>query len=226
MSVSTPTSAHVALVGADTAQTFVACAPPKPEKPLPVLPIEEMVGEVLALGFKVVRIKCRRLYNVLSGKENPPAREDIRDFINSYVKSATIAALKVKQHGEILAERVRAKEIVGVVHMAIEAVRVSSKLVTTGTLRAAEAVHALARCTASTVGDLAGAAKGAAIGAIGGPIGDLAGGVVGGIAGSKIAKTIAKAAKIFVRTAAKILKNIIQDKSGQRRLNPLNWFAR
>ena len=112
MSVSTSASAHVALVGADTALAFVVCTLPKPEKPPPVLPVAEMIGEALALGFKVVRIECRRLYNVLNGQENPPARDDIRDFINSYVRSGMIAALKAKEHGEVLAARVPAEEVV------------------------------------------------------------------------------------------------------------------
>ena len=195
------------------------------------------MGAALACGFQGARILGRRVWNFLRGKENPPASEDLRDFFESSVKSAGHVGVQTAISGAVVVavksgwikalEHTPVGRIVGLVHVGMENAKVLFKLAK-GELNGEEALDAMGNCTASAVGGLVGAGKGAVVGAAyGGPVGAVVGGVVGGIAGSKIGEAVYEGGKTIVKTAAKVVKDVVEGavetvKSVGRVLNPLN----
>ena len=181
---------------------------------------QALVGAALTSGFQGARILGRRVWNFLSGKENPPASEDLREFFQGSVKSAKHVGAQTAVSGAVV---VAAKNgwikvlkytpvgrIVGIVHVGMENAKVLFKLAK-GRLNGEEALDAMGNCTASAVGGLAGSGKGAAVGAaLGGPVGAVIGGVVGGIAGSKIGEAVYEGGKAIVKTAGKVLKGAVE----------------
>ena len=198
---------------------------------------QALVGAALACGFQGARILGRRVWNFLRGKENPPASEDLRDFFESSVKSAGHVGVQTAISGAVVVavksgwikalEHTPVGRIVGLVHVGMENAKVLFKLAK-GELNGEEALDAMGNCTASAVGGLVGAGKGAVVGAAyGGPVGAVVGGVVGGIAGSKIGEAVYEGGKTIVKTAAKVVKDVVEGavetvKSVGRVLNPLN----
>ena len=181
---------------------------------------QALVGAALTSGFQGARILGRRVWNFLSGKENPPASEDLREFFQSSVKSAKHVGAQTAVSGAVVVaakngwikilKHTPVGRIVGIVHVGMENAKVLFKLAK-GELNGEEALDAMGNCTASTVGGLAGAGKGAAVGTVfGGPVGAVIGGVVGGIAGSKIGEAVYEGGKAIVKTATKVVKGMVE----------------
>ena len=179
-----------------------------------------VVNAALACGFQGARILGRRVWNFVRGKQNPPASEDLREFFESSIKSAGHVGAQTAVSGAVVVaaksgwinalKHTPVGKIVGIVHVGIENAKVLYKLAK-GELSAEQTMHAMGNCTASGIGGIVGAAKGAAIGAaFGGPLGAFVGGVVGGIAGSKIGEAVYEGRKIIVKTAAKVVKNVVE----------------
>ena len=194
----------------------------------------------------------RRVWNLLCGKESPPASEDLREFFESSIKSAAHvgaqtavsgAAVVAVKNGWIkgIEKSTSTGTIVGVVHVAMENAKILFKLAK-GELSGMEALDAMGNSTASAVGGFAGAAwgvkgmallgakVGVVVGPIGAMVGGLVGGVVGGIAGSKIGEAVYKGRKVIVKTATKVVKASVYGtvetiKTLGRILNPLNWVS-
>ena len=201
---------------------------------------QALAGAALACGFQGARILGRRAWNFLRGKENPPASEDLREFFESSVKSAGHVGAQTAVSGAVVVavksgwikvlRHTPAGQIAGIVHVAMENAKVLYKFAK-GELNGEEALDALGNCTASAVGGLVGAGKGAIVGAaLGGPVGAVVGGVVGGIAGSKIGEAVYEGGKAIVKTAGKVVKDVVEGvaetvKSVERVLNPLNLFS-
>ena len=180
------------------------------------------------------RIVGRRVWNFITGKENPPASTDMKEFFESSIKSAKNAGVQVAVSGGIvvaarngwikLLQHTPAGQIANIVYVGMENARVLYKFAK-GEINGVEAMNAMGNVTCSAVGGLMGAAKGATLGAaigvtlgpvgafVGGTVGAIAGGVAGSIIGKKVyegGKQIVKVAVSAVRTAWERIKEAVR----------------
>lgn len=174
------------------------------------------VAALLSIGFQGARILGRRIWNGFTGKENNAVDDDLREFVESSIKSATASGLTVAITGGVtialksgwlgqVLKNTPAGRIANGVCIGIENAKVLYKYAT-GELTGEEALDQAGSATCSLVGGLAGAGKGASVGAaLGmalGPVGSaicgVAGGVVGGIAGSAVGEAIYEGGKKIV----------------------------
>lgn len=207
-----------------------------------------LVGAGIAAGMQGARILGRRVWNTITGKENPPASEDLKEFFASSVKSGQHVGVQVAVSGAVvvavkngwlgtLLRGTSAGRIANAVYVGMENAKILYKLAK-GDISGTEALDAMGNVSCSALGGLAGAGigmtKGAAIGLILGPvgaaIGGFVGGVVGGMAGSKIGEAVYEGGKVIIKTAAKLAQTAWDGTKEAMKtvglvLNPLNWFA-
>lgn len=187
---------------------------------------QALIGAALNAGMQGARIIGRRTWNWLTGKKNPPASEDLKEFFESSIKGATnvgvqvavsgavVVAVKSGWVGEVL-KNTPAGRVVNAVYAGMENAKILYKY-TKGELTGAEALDAMGTTTSSIVGSLALAAEGAALGVtlgtalgpVGTVVGGLVGGVVGGMAGSKIGQAVYDGGKAIVNTAVSVVKSV------------------
>ena len=206
-----------------------------------------MVAGALAVGFQGARILGRRIWNGLTGKENNPLSEDLKEFAESAAKSGAAAAgMAAVSGGLVVAAKkgllgvavksVKGNVIANAACAAVENIKIIAKL-GTGEVSGKEALDLAGRVNCSLVGSLVGAAKGAGVGAavgaalgpVGAAVGGFIGGVAGGIAGSvvgealyagakKVCKAVCSAVSACARSVCRTVGKVA------RALNPLNWF--
>ena len=172
-----------------------------------------MIAGIFAIGFQAARILGRRAWNAITGKENPTAQEDLKEFVESAVKSgagasvtvaltgATVVAVKKGWLGTLL-KGAKSNVIANSVCIAVENVKILWKL-GTGEITGEEALDMAGNANCALAGSLIlgakGASLGSAVGAVFGPpgavIGGVVGGVIGGIAGSVVGEAIYNGAK-------------------------------
>lgn len=206
-----------------------------------------MVAGAFAVGFQGARILGRRIWNGLTGKNNNPLSEDLKEFTESAAKSGAAAAgMAAVSGGLVVAAKkgllgaavksVKGNVIANAACAAVENIKIIAKL-GTGEVSGKEALDIAGRVNCSLVGSLAGAAKGvgvgaavgAALGPVGAAVGGFIGGVAGGIAGSvvgealyagarKVCKVVCSAVSACARSVCRTVGKVA------RALNPLNWF--
>ena len=201
-----------------------------------------------AAVFQGARILGRRVWNWLSGKDNSPVGEDLKEFFESSLESGAHVGIQVAVAGGItvaakngwLGRVLRgtpAGSIASMVQVGIENAKVLYKLAK-GELTPIEALDTMGRVTCGAIGGLVAAAKGGAagatIGAVLGPpgvaVGGFVGAVVAGMAGSRIGEAIHEAGKVICKTAVKEVRNLWEEArhafdSVFERLNPLALFS-
>ena len=175
---------------------------------------QALVGATITAGLQGARILGRRVWNTLTGKNNPPASEDLKEFFESSVKSAKHVGVQVAVSGAVvvavkngwvrgLLKGTPAGMIANVVYTGMENAKILYKYAK-GEVSGTEALNAMGHVTSSTVGGIHGAMVGAAKGALlAGPVGAFVGGVIGGMAGSKIGEAVFEGGKAIVKTAVK-----------------------
>jgi len=185
-----------------------------------------VVSAGISVGYQGARVFGKRLWNSLTGKENNSLDDDLEEFVNSSIKSATNTGLAVAVTGGVtvavksgwLGEALKATpvgRIANSVCVGIENIKVLSKYAK-GEITGAEALDKSASITVSTIGAIAmgtkGASIGAAVGSVLGPVGTvfggLAGGIVGSIGGSTLAESVYEGGKKIVSTAASAIKSV------------------
>ena len=181
---------------------------------------------VMAVGFQAARILGRRTWNWITGKENPSAEEDLKEFVTSSIQSAGGAGVAVAVTGGVtvavksgwVGKALRGTPvgtIANAVCIGIENVKILYKL-GKGEITGTEALDQAGNATCSLLGGMAGGAKGAAIGAslgaalgpVGAAIGGVAGAVVGGIAGSTVGEMIYSGAKVAVKAVGSAIASV------------------
>lgn len=187
---------------------------------------QALIGAAFNAGMQGARIIGRRTWNWLTGKKNPPASEDLKEFFESSIKGATnigaqvavsgavVVAVKSGWVGEAL-KNTPVGRVVNAAYVGMENAKILYKYAK-GEITGTEALDAMGTTTSSVVGSLALAAEGAALGAtIGtalGPVGTVIGGVVGsvvgGMAGSKVGQAVYEGGKAIVSTAARVAKSV------------------
>jgi hypothetical protein len=174
------------------------------------------IGAAFSAGFQGARILGRRVWNNLTGKENPTANEDLQEFFASSVKSAANVGVQVAVSGALVVavkngwlkvlKGTPAGQLANIAYIGLENAKCLIKFAN-GEMTASETLDAMGNTTCCAVAGIAGAVKGAAIGlAFGGPIGAFVGSVVGGIAGSAIAEPLYQGGKAIVKAAAKVIQ--------------------
>ena len=174
-----------------------------------------LIGEIVTSAFGGLRNLTRRFMNFVRGKKNRPASQDRRDPLEQSVKNAGDVGVQMAAVGTATIaieggwtdalEHTPVGTIMSVVKMLMEVVKVVM-----GRSSPAQAVDALAKCSTSTIGGLAGAAQGAAIGAVCGPMGVFIGGIIGSLGGSKIFEALYEFGKVIAKTVATNLKSKFQ----------------
>ena len=174
---------------------------------------------VMAVGFQAARILGRRTWNWITGKENPSAEEDLKEFVTSSIQSAGGAGVAVAVTGGVtvavksgwVGKALRGTPvgtIANAVCIGIENVKILYKL-GKGEITGAEALDQAGNATCSLLGGMAGGAMlGSALGPIGGTIGAIAGAVVGGIAGSTVGEMLYSGAKKVVKTVSSAIASV------------------
>lgn len=173
---------------------------------------------LLAVGFQGVCILGRRIWNGLTDKINPSVEEDVGEFFDKSIKSATSTGLSVAVTGGVTVavksgwlgktlKNTPAGRIASTVCVGIENMKILYRL-GKGELTGEEALDQMGSTTCCLVGGIAGgAAAGAALGTVLGPVGTMVGGVVGGIAGSTVGTAVYEGGKKIVSTAVNAVKD-------------------
>lgn len=187
---------------------------------------QALVAAGMTAAFQGARIVGRRLWNKLTGKGNPPASEDLKEFFSSSIRSAGHLGAQVAVSGAVVVaaksgwmgavvKNTPAKHIATAVHAGLENAKILSKWAK-GELSATEALDKMGQLNTSLIGGVfgatMGAAQGAVIGATLGPvgafIGGVVGGVVGGIAGSAAGEMMYNSWKKTVSTGVSVVKSV------------------
>lgn len=191
---------------------------------------QALVGACITAGMQGVRILGRRAWNALTGKANPSADEDLREFFTSSLSSCTHVGIQVAVSGGLVVaaksgwlgqvfKKTPAGRVADMAYIGLQNAKVLYKL-GTGELTNAEALDAMGATTVDCILSLAAASEGAtmglAIGSLLGPVGaavgGFVGGVAGGIAGSAVAGAVYEGSKRIARqaidTAAKAMSRI------------------
>ena len=206
---------------------------------------QALMGAALNAGMQGARIIGRRTWNWLTGKGNPPASEDLKEFFESSIKGATNVGVQVAVSGAVVVavksgwlgqvlKNSPVGRVVNAAYVGMENAKILYKY-SKGELSGTEALDAMGTTTSSIVGSLAVAAAGAELGAtigtalgpVGTVVGGLVGGVVGGMAGSKIGQAIYDGGKAIVSTAVSVTKSVVSStvstvKSFARTIS--SWF--
>ncbi|MDD5229566.1 MAG: hypothetical protein PHN45_08700 [Methylococcales bacterium] len=177
---------------------------------------QALVAAAFTAGFQGARILGRRVWNVITGKENQSGNEDLKEFFESSIKSCSNVGVQVAVSGALVVaaksgwikvlKNTPAGEIANIAYIATENAKCLYKFAK-GEMSATETLNAMGNTNASAVGGLYGAMEGAAIGLAFGGVGAFVGAVVGGIAGSAIGDAVYNGGKAIVKTAAKVVKS-------------------
>lgn len=185
---------------------------------------QALMGACITAGMQGTRILARRVWNSLTGKVNPSASEDLREFFEGSIKSATHVGIQVAVSGGVVVavkngwlgkwlKKTPAGRIANIVYVGLENAKILYKL-SKGELTKEEALDAMGQTTTTTIAAIAGAVKGAALGAslgavfgpLGIAVGGFVGGVAGGMAGSSIGQAVYEGGKAIVKTAYDTVK--------------------
>jgi phage tail tape-measure protein len=166
------------------------------------------------------------VWNKLTGKGNPPASEDLKEFFSSSIRSAGHVGAQVAVSGAVVvvaksgwlgavAKNTPAKHLVTAVHAGLENAKILSKMAK-GELTPLEALDKMGQLNTSLVGSLVGAAAGAtqgalmgaALGPVGAFVGGIVGGIVGGMAGTLVGEAVYNSWKKTVSTGVSVVKNV------------------
>lgn len=186
---------------------------------------QALVGACLTAGMQGARILGRRAWNALTGKENPSANEDLREFFASSLSSCTHVGIQVAVSGGLVVaaksgwlgqvlRKTPAGRLADMAYLGLQNAKVLYKL-GKGELTKAEALDAMGETTVGCLLSLAaaseGASIGASIGAVFGPVGiavgGFVGGVAGGMAGGAVARTVYEAGKAIVSRAVDTVRD-------------------
>lgn len=172
-----------------------------------------------AIGFQGARILGRRIWNTITGKENPSVESDIREFAENALASGATAGLTTAVTGGLT---IAAKS--GWLGVAVKGIAKGNVIASAaciavdniktlyrfgkGEISGKEALDAAADSTATFIagakGFAMGAKAGAFVGSVLGPVGAAIGGVVGGIGGaivgSKFGHAIYEGGKAIAKT--------------------------
>ena len=173
---------------------------------------QALIGACIAVGLQGARILGRRVWSKIKGKENPPVNEDLREFFQSSLKSASHVGVQVVVSGAVVVaikngliktlQTTPAGQIANMVYLGLENAKVLYKLAK-GEINAAEAMDEMGNVTLCAGGGLIGAGLGALM--VAGPISGFIGAVAGGMAGAAIGEGIYNGAKKFARITVEYL---------------------
>lgn len=188
---------------------------------------QALIGACITAGMQGTRILARRAWNSLTGKANPSESEDLKEFFESSVKSATHVGVQVAVSGGVVVavkngwlgrglKKTPAGLIANIVYVGLENAKILYKL-SKGELTKEEALDAMGQTTTTTVAAIACATQGAALGSqlgipfgpVGIAIGGFVGGVVGGMAGSGIGQAVYAGGKVIVKAAVNTLRGVV-----------------
>lgn len=193
---------------------------------------QALISAGITAAFQGGRILGRRVWNFITGKENPPASEDMKEFFESSLKSTTNVGVQVAVSGGVvvaakngwikLLKNTPAGKIAEWVYVGMENCKIIYKMFK-GEIGLSEGLDAMGNVTSSTIGGFVGATKGMALGAtwgatlgtavpvigniVGTAVGGFVGAVCGGIAGSTVGEAIYETGKAIVKGAVKIVKS-------------------
>ncbi len=198
------------------------------------------MAAALSVGFQGVRVLGRRIWNSLTGRENQTVEEDIKEFVESAIKTGSSVGLTVAATGAITVviksgwlgqalKNTPVGRIANGVIVGIENLKILYKF-GKGEITGTEALDQAGNTTCSMLGSLMGGAEGASIGAgicsvfgpIGTVIGGITGGIIGGIAGSTVGEAIYEGGKKIVSTIANTAKSFV---SGVSNAVSSTWSA-
>ncbi|MBA5235489.1 hypothetical protein H2Y54_02825 [Pectobacterium aroidearum] len=181
----------------------------------------------LGACFQGGRILARRLWNSLTGKDNASAGEDVQEFVEDSLKTASCTMLNVATSGALLVASRRgflgsmmkntpAGRIAMIGSVAVDNLKNLYDL-SKGNISKEEALDRVANTTVTTVAGIAaaeaGVGMGAAMGTVFGPVGTfvggLAGGIIGGMLGSTVADTVYKAGKSVAKAAVSVVADTV-----------------
>lgn len=187
---------------------------------------QALIGACITAGMQGARILGRRIWNRMTGKANASANEDLKEFFESSIKSASHVGVQVAVSGGLvvaaknglLGERLKntpAGLIANIAFVGMENAKVLYKY-SKGELTGEEAVDAIGQTTTCSTAGIIGAIKGAELGALYGAafgppgvaIGGFVGGVIGGMAGSTIGQAVYAGGKAVLSTAVKTMKKV------------------
>ena len=185
---------------------------------------QALMGACITAGMQGTRILARRVWNSLTGKTNPSASEDMKEFFESSIKSAKHVGIQVAVSGGVVVavkngwlgkwlKDTPAGRIANIAYIAMENAKILFKL-SKGELSKEEALDAMGQSTTVAISAIAGAVQGAALGAslgavfgpVGIAVGGFVGGVAGGMAGGGIGEAVYEGGKAVVKTATHTLK--------------------
>ncbi len=193
---------------------------------------QALISAGITAAFQGGRILGRRVWNFITGKENPPASEDMKEFFESSLKGTTNVGVQVAVSGGVvvaakngwikLLKNTPAGKIAEWVYVGMENCKIIYKMFK-GEIGLSEGLDAMGNVTSSTIGGFVGATKGMALGAtwgatlgtavpvigniVGTAVGGFVGAVCGGIAGSTVGEAIYETGKAIVKGAVKIVKS-------------------
>ena len=181
---------------------------------------------LLSVGFQGGRILGRRIWNGLTGKENPDVEKDLQEFIHSSIRSAGQTGIAVAATGGITVaiksgwfgkalKHTPVGNIANFVTLGVENSKILYKF-SKGELTGKEAVDQAGCASVSMIGAIAAGGKlasmGAGLGSVFGPVGSVLGGVTGGLlgsmAGSAVGEGIYQAGKSIVSSVARGISSV------------------
>lgn len=175
---------------------------------------------VINSGMQGGYILGRRVFNFLSGKENQPLSEDLKEWLNAtYEGGKNVAITTVATTGltiivrkglvGALAKATPIGQLANIAYVGVCNVKLLYKMAI-GELSSKKGFDEMRKATVSTAASLSGAFYGAAFGTVLGPVGSILGGtigaVVGGIVGSTAGELINKAYKKTKQIAKDAIK--------------------
>ena len=177
---------------------------------------QAVVAAAMTAVFQGARILGRRVWNSLTGKENQSANEDLKEFFDSSISSATNVGVQVAVSGGLVVaaksgwigvlKNTPAGQIANIAYVATENAKCLYKFAK-GEMSATETLDAMGSTNASAIGGLYGAMQGAAYGLAFGGVGAFVGVVVGGLAGSSVGEAVYQGSKAIVKTAVSVVKS-------------------
>jgi len=188
---------------------------------------QALMGACITAGMHGSRILARRAWNSLTGKINPSESEDLKEFFESSISSATQVGVQVAVSGGLVVavkngwlgqfiKNTPAGRIANIAYIGLENAKVLYKFCK-GELSKEEALDTMGLTTTTSIAAIAlavkGAGFGAALGTVFGPvgvvIGGFAGGVVGGMAGSSIGQAAYEGGKVLAKAGYNMAKSIV-----------------
>jgi hypothetical protein len=178
---------------------------------------QAVIAAAMTAGFQGARILGRRVWNSITGKANQSANEDLKEFFDSSISSATNVGVQVAVSGGLVVaaksgwltvlKDTPAGQIANIAYVATENAKCLYKFAK-GEMSATETLDAMGSTNASAIGGLYGAMQGAAYGLAFGGVGAFVGAVVGGLAGSSVGEAIYQGSKAIAKTAVKVVKSV------------------